>query len=82
MAAKLIEGAAIVGQSGGPTSVINQSLVGVIEGLRGYKAVKKVYGMRHGVDGLIKGLPLVDLSTLSSEVLDRVSRTPSAALGS
>ena len=82
MAAKLIEGAAIVGQSGGPTAVINQSLVGVIEGLRGYKAVKKVYGMRHGVDGLIKGLPLVDLSSVSSEVLDRISRTPSAALGS
>ena len=82
MAAKLIEGAAIIGQSGGPTAVINQSLVGVIEGLRGYKAVKKVYGMRHGVDGLIKGLPLVDLSTVSSEVLDRISKTPSAALGS
>lgn len=82
MAVKLIEGAAIIGQSGGPTAVINQSLVGVIEGLRGYKAVKKVYGMRHGVDGLIKGLPMVDLSALSSEVLDRISRTPSAALGS
>lgn len=82
MAAKLVEGAAIIGQSGGPTAVINQSLVGVIEGLRGYKAVKKVYGMRHGVDGLIKGLPLVDLSAVSSEVLDRIARTPSAALGS
>jgi len=82
MAAKLIEGAAIIGQSGGPTSVINQSLVGVIEGLRGYKAVKKVYGMKHGVDGLIKGLPLVDLNTINSEVLDRVARTPAAALGS
>jgi 6-phosphofructokinase 1 len=82
MAAKLIEGAAIIGQSGGPTAVINQSLVGVIEGLRGYKAVKKVYGMRHGVDGLIKGLPLVDLNGVSSEVLDRISKTPSAALGS
>lgn len=82
MAAKLIEGAAIIGQSGGPTAVINQSLVGVIEGLRGIKAVKKVYGMRHGVDGLIKGLPLVDLNGVSSEVLDRLARTPSAALGS
>ncbi|MBY0307440.1 MAG: 6-phosphofructokinase, partial [Phycisphaerales bacterium] len=82
MAAKLIEGAAIIGQSGGPTAVINQSLVGVIEGLGGIKAVKKIYGMRHGVDGLIKGLPLVDLSAVSSEVLDRLARTPSAALGS
>ncbi|MFT3687265.1 MAG: 6-phosphofructokinase [Phycisphaerales bacterium] len=82
MAAKLIEGAAIIGQSGGPTAVINQSLVGVIEGLRGIKAIKKIYGMRHGVDGLIKGLPLIDLNSVSSEVLDRLARTPSAALGS
>jgi 6-phosphofructokinase len=79
---KLIEGAAVIGQSGGPTAVINQSLVGVIEGLRGFRHVKKILGMKHGVDGLIKGLPLVDLSAVSHEQLERVARTPSAALGS
>lgn len=82
MAGRLIEGAAIIGQSGGPTAVINQSLVGVIEGLKGYPAVKKIFGMRHGVDGLIKQLPLVDLGALTSEQCEKLARTPSAFLGS
>ncbi|MGH7132428.1 MAG: 6-phosphofructokinase [Phycisphaerales bacterium] len=82
MPSRLIEGSAIIGQSGGPTAVINQSLVGVIEGLRGHKPIKKILGMRHGVDGLIRGMPLVDLSAIDSATLEAVSRTPSAALGS
>ena len=68
---KLIEGNAIIGQSGGPTAVINQSLVGVVEGLRGLKPIKKVLGMRHGVTGLMKNLPCVDLSGTPWEVLER-----------
>lgn len=82
MAIRLPEGNAIIGQSGGPTAVINQSLVGVIEGLKGYAPVKKILGMRHGVDGLIKAKPLVDLSGITSEQLEKLARTPSAALGS
>lgn len=82
MASRLIEGNAIIGQSGGPTAVINQSLVGIIEGLRGYKPVKKIFGMRHGVDGLIKHMPLVDLGALSTETLEKIAKTPSACLGS
>ncbi len=82
MSTKLIDGAAVIGQSGGPTAVINQSLVGVIEGLRGLRAIKKIHGMRHGVDGLVRGMPLVDLSACTSELLDKVARTPSSALGS
>ncbi len=82
MNGKLIDGAAIIGQSGGPTAVINQSLVGVVEGLRGLRSIKKIWGMRHGVDGLVKGLPLVELSATPSEILDRVAKTPSSALGS
>jgi 6-phosphofructokinase len=78
----LPQGAAIIGQSGGPTAVINQSLVGIVEGLKGFAPVKKIYGMRHGVDGLIKHLPLVDLTATTGDVLDRMARTPSAALGS
>ena len=82
MAARLPEGTAIIGQSGGPTAVINQSLVGVIEGLKGYPAVKKIIGMRHGVDGLIKNLPPVELGAINTENLERLARTPSAFLGS
>ena len=81
----LVRGNAIVGQSGGPTAVINQSLVGVIEGLRlGLHAagvVDRIYGMRHGVKGLTKG-DLIDLTTMHQDQLDLLAMTPSAGLGS
>jgi 6-phosphofructokinase len=86
--ADLVSGNAAIGQSGGPTAVINQSLVGVIEGLKkGLCAtgqVKRVLGMRHGVRGLVKVGEdgLVDLTSIPSDRLERVARTPSAALGS
>ena len=44
---------AIVGQSGGPTCVINSSLAGVFSACRRH-GVQKVFGMRHGVQGLLK----------------------------
>ena len=72
----------IVGQSGGPTSVINSSLAGV------YKTAKergfdKVYGMLHGVQGLLDE-KYVDLSTQIHTNMDieLLKRTPSAFLGS
>ena len=80
-----ISGNAVVGQSGGPTAVINQSLVGVVEGLRSTLirsgAVKQVFGMRHGVNGLVKG-DVVDLTAVPQDKLNAVADTPSAALGS
>ena len=72
----------IVGQSGGPTSVINSSLAGV------YKTAKergfhKVYGMLHGIEGLLDEM-YVDLSTqIHSDMdIELLKRTPSAFLGS
>lgn len=80
---KLISGNAAIGQSGGPTAVINQSLVGVVEALKGFKSVKKIYGMRHGVNGLTRTPPrLVDMGKLSAKQLSLIAATPSAALGS
>lgn len=83
--ADLVSGNAVIGQSGGPTAVINQSLVGVVEGLRsGLHAaghVKKVLGMRHGVRGLTKG-EFFDFTDTHQDRLDRLAMTPSAALGS
>ena len=74
---------AVIGQSGGPTAVINQSLVGVVEALKQFKAVKKIYGMRHGVSGLTKSPPaLVDLGKLTPARLNAIARSPAAALGS
>jgi len=72
----------IVGQSGGPTAAINSSLAGVYRTAidRGYK---KVYGMIHGVQGLMEGR-YVDLSDHIQSGLDieLLKRTPSAYLGS
>jgi 6-phosphofructokinase 1 len=83
----LIPGNAVIGQSGGPTAVINQSLVGVIEGLRnGLHAagiVKRIYGMRHGVRGLTKTeADLFDFTDTHHDRLEKLAATPSACLGS
>ena len=80
-------GNAVIGQSGGPTAVINQSLAGVIEGLqKGLAAsgkVQRIYGMRHGVRGIAKnGGDLVDLTKLPAEQIELIAQTPSATLGS
>jgi len=87
MGIELIKGNAVIGQSGGPTAVINQSLVGVIEGLRTAGAgtsgnpIKKVLGMRHGVTGLVND-DLYDLTDYPHDRLQLLARTPSAGLGS
>jgi 6-phosphofructokinase len=81
-------GNAVIGQSGGPTAVINQSLAGVVEGLQSRLVetgkVKQIFGMRHGVRGIAGGRSgdLVDLTRFTVEQLDAISKTPSAALGS
>lgn len=69
----------IVGQSGGPTAAINSSLAGVLREARA-QGIKRVYGMRFGMRGLLSG-DLLDLSSLPSEVLPALQQTPSAALG-
>jgi 6-phosphofructokinase 1 len=84
----LVAGNAVIGQSGGPTAVINQSLAGVVEGLRAGLAasgqVGRIFGMRHGVRGLIKpgAEGMLDLTRIDQAKLEGVAQTPSAALGS
>ena len=75
------EGSAVIAQSGGPTAVINQSLVGCIEGLREIGAIDRIYGARHAVRGMVAD-DLIDLTDIPAATLERVARTPSAALGS
>jgi ATP-dependent phosphofructokinase / diphosphate-dependent phosphofructokinase len=70
----------LVGQSGGPTAVINASLAGVIRQARA-AGFPRVLGMRHGVQGLLRG-DVVDLTDVDEGRLQRLARTPSAALGS
>jgi len=78
---EVLKGSAVVGQSGGPTAVINQSLVGVIEAVAGFDAVEKLLGARHGVRGIIEE-KFLELGSLDADTLERVAGTPCAALGS
>ncbi len=77
-----MNGNVIVGQSGGPTSVINSSLAGVFKTAKD-RGANKVYGMLHGIKGLLDK-QYVDLSeTLNSTMaIDLLKRTPSSYLGS
>ena len=74
-------GKILVAQGGGPTAVINQSLVGVALEARRFPQVQRVYGARHGVRGIINE-DFVDLTQETSHNLEAVANTPSSALGS
>ncbi|HEU5296687.1 MAG TPA: 6-phosphofructokinase [Burkholderiaceae bacterium] len=71
----------LVAQGGGPTAVINQSLVGVVLESRRFQSVERVYGARHGVRGIVNE-DLVDLTQETSHNLELVAATPASALGS
>ncbi|HQC99381.1 MAG TPA: 6-phosphofructokinase [Aquabacterium sp.] len=71
----------LVAQGGGPTAVINQSLVGVVLEARRHKGIDLVYGARHGVRGIVDE-DFVDLTRETSHNLELVAGTPSSALGS
>lgn len=77
-----MNGNVIVGQSGGPTSVINSSLAGVFKTAKD-RGAKKVYGMLHGIKGLLDE-QYVDLSEKIGTTIDidLLKRTPSSYLGS
>lgn len=77
----MIKGNVVVGQSGGPTSVINSSLVGVFKAAKD-AGIEKVYGMRNGIEGFLNK-NVVDLSDYVKNDLDieLLKRTPSSFLG-
>src|SRR5258708_1156256 len=75
------KGNAMIGQSGGPTSVINQSLVGVIREIKKNQLVDQLLGARHGVKGIVNE-DFVSLKDVPDELLERIANTPAAALGS
>jgi 6-phosphofructokinase 1 len=72
---------AVVGQSGGPTAVINASLVGVVEEAKKHPEIQNIYGAAHAVAGMVKD-EFIDLGKLSGETLETVAVSPSSALGS
>jgi 6-phosphofructokinase len=71
----------LVAQGGGPTAVINQSLVGVVLEARRFAPVERIYGSRHGVRGIVNE-DFVDLTQETSHNLEQVAATPGSALGS
>jgi 6-phosphofructokinase 1 len=71
---------AVVGQSGGPTGVINASLVGVIEEAQKHPEIENIYGSIHAVAGMVKD-DFIDLGKLSPETLEVVAASPSSAIG-
>ena len=73
-------GKAVIGQSGGPTAVINRSLVGFIKEATNQE-YEEVLGARHGLSGMLSE-DFVDLSKLSDSQLYGIAKTPAAALGS
>ena len=77
----MASGKILVAQGGGPTAVINQSMVGVVLEARRHRKVELVYGARHGVKGIVNE-DLVDLTQETSQNLELVAATPSSALGS
>ncbi len=71
----------LIGQTGGPTAVINASLAGLIAEAHSQPQIKQIYGMRQGIEGLLKH-QWTDLTQLPAETLNMLAQTPAAALGS
>lgn len=74
------ESTLLVGQSGGATAVINASLAGVVEAARRSGEFERVLGLRNGIEGVFQER-LIDLTRQDQELIRRIGRTPSAALG-
>jgi len=77
----MLKGKMVIGQSGGPTAVINQSLVGAILAAREQAAITGILGAKHGLKGIMEE-DFIDLTTQSVAQLEEVATTPAAALGS
>ena len=77
----MLQGKILVAQGGGPTAVINQSLVGVVTEARKFSNIDRVYGALHGVTGIVNEA-FLDLTQETDDNLELVAKTPCSALGS
>ena len=73
-------GNVLVAQSGGPTSVINSSLAGVITEALNHDCIEEIYGALNGVEGILNE-ELIDLAEESQQTVRGLRYTPGAALG-
>lgn len=76
-----MKGNCIIGQSGGPTAVINSSLSGVAKAIRKSEKFGTLYGMRYGIEGFMNEW-LINLSEQPKELIKGLRYTPGSALGS
>jgi 6-phosphofructokinase 1 len=77
----MVKGNALIGQSGGPTAVINSSLAGIVEASLSSSVIGEVYGMQYGIEGFMQEW-LYDLGKQPRKVIEGLRHTPSSALGS
>ncbi|MGA0333386.1 MAG: 6-phosphofructokinase [Kiritimatiellia bacterium] len=78
---KELKGNMLIAQSGGPTAVINQTLVGAVLEARKHACIENVYGAKHGIQGILDE-DFVNLGKETVANLEKVAQTPSSALGS
>lgn len=76
-----LAGNVLVAQSGGPTSVINASLAGVVSEALNHECIEEIYGGLNGVLGILNE-ELIDLAAESQQTIRALRHTPGAALGS
>jgi len=77
----MLKGKLLVAQGGGPTAVINESMVGVVIESRKFSSVERVYGAHYGVRGIVDE-NFLDLTQETTHNLELVAETPCSALGS
>ena len=77
----MLKGNAVIGQSGGPTSVINSSLAGIIEAGLEAPFIGSILGMNWGIEGFMQE-KLYDLGKQKAAIIKGLRQTPSSALGS
>ena len=76
-----MKGNALIGQSGGPTPVINASLAGVLSAAQEARDIDRILGMRFAIEGFMEG-ETVDLTNASRRFIESLATTPSSILGS
>ena len=77
----MLKGNMLIAHGGGPTPVINSSLLGAVREAKKHPEIETVYGARFGAEGILAG-DLIDLGAVPDEQLDLLARTPASAIGS
>ena len=77
----MLKGNMLTAHGGGPTPVINSSLLGAVREAKAHGEIEAIYGARFGAEGLLAG-DLIDLRAVPDGDLELLAKTPASALGS